>query len=294
VPPEPDPVAAFASYDGTRLAYRTQGVGPLLVCLPGGPGRASAYLEDLGGLAATRTLLMLDSRGTGRSALPADERSYGAESLAADVEALRAHLGLDRFDLLGHSAGGKVAQLFAARHPDRIDHLVLVTTWLGRASEDEQRAEIMARRAGQAWYPAAREAADGLRYAPPGERARLERELRPFWYGDWTPRAQQHAASADQQMAARASARFGVATPEADLRSALGRLGAPTLVVAGELDALTPPAASRALAEAVPGAALVEIPGAGHFPWVDAPEAFRAAVEGFLARPPRPPPREFG
>ena len=55
----------FRSYDGTELAYHVQGRGPLLVCLPGGPGRSSAYLGDLGGLSAHRTLVLLDTRGTG-------------------------------------------------------------------------------------------------------------------------------------------------------------------------------------------------------------------------------------
>jgi pimeloyl-ACP methyl ester carboxylesterase len=61
-------VGSFASYDGTMLAGHERGAGPHLVCLPGGPGRSSAYLGDLGGLAYRRRLILLDNRGTGRSA----------------------------------------------------------------------------------------------------------------------------------------------------------------------------------------------------------------------------------
>ena len=120
-------MSSFAAADGTRLAFRCAGTGPLLVCQPGGPGRASAYLEDLGGLSAQRTLVLLDARATGRSEVPADPSTLRFDRLAEDVDALREHLGQDRIDLLGHSAGAMVAQAYAAAHPDRIGSLVLVT-----------------------------------------------------------------------------------------------------------------------------------------------------------------------
>lgn len=112
-------MSSFVSYDGTRLAYDLVGNGPLLLCLPGGPGRASAYLEDLGGLAKERTLVRLDARATGHSEVPADPASLRFDRLARDVEALRAHLAADgadveRIDLLAHSAGCLVAQVYAA------------------------------------------------------------------------------------------------------------------------------------------------------------------------------------
>lgn len=275
----------FTATDGTVLAYRTRGAGPLLVCLPGGPGRAADYLEDLGGLTATRTLLLLDSRGSGASGLPADDRAYAAEDHAADVEALREHLGLASLDLLGHSAGGLVAQTWAAQNPSRVGRLVLVTTYLSTADVAQAREQVMVLRSAETWYAEAREAADGLPYAPRAEQSRLERGLRPFWYGAWTPRAQAHAASADHQVAPRASSRFALRAPVEELRRRLGAVTAPVLVVAGELDALTPPAAAREVAAAVPGAELVVLPGAGHFPWVDDGPAFAAVVGSFPARP---------
>ena len=65
-------MARFWSSDGTRLAYHRLGDGQPLVCLPGGPMQASAYLGDLGGLATDRALVLLDLRGTGESAEPRD------------------------------------------------------------------------------------------------------------------------------------------------------------------------------------------------------------------------------
>lgn len=102
----------FPTYDGTELAHHARGDGAPLVVLPGGPMRASAYL---GGLTAHRRLILLDLRGTGDSAVPTDPATYRCDRLVDDVEALRVHLGLDRMDLLAHSAGGSLAMLYAAR-----------------------------------------------------------------------------------------------------------------------------------------------------------------------------------
>jgi proline iminopeptidase len=68
---------AFRAFDGTELAYHVlgDGDGAPLICLPGGPMRASACLGDLGGLSGRRRLIMLDLRGTGGSVIPADPSS---------------------------------------------------------------------------------------------------------------------------------------------------------------------------------------------------------------------------
>jgi len=66
----------FASYDGTKIGYRVLGEGAPVVCLPGGPGRASVYFGDLGGLSKSRQLIMPDTRGTGESEDAADPSSY--------------------------------------------------------------------------------------------------------------------------------------------------------------------------------------------------------------------------
>ena len=145
----------FTSYDGTKLAFRRAGAGRPLVCLPGGPGRTPDYLGDLGGLDAQRELILPDTRGTGESAVPADPATYRCDRLARDVEALRAELGLERFDLLGHSAGGSVALLYAAAYPERIDHLVLLSPGMGPLGlevTDTQQQAAMERRSGEPWY----------------------------------------------------------------------------------------------------------------------------------------------
>ena len=120
----------FASYDGTEINYRVLGYGAPVVCLPGGPGRAAEYLGDLGCLVGSRRLVLLDPRGVGGSADPADAASLGVDRLVDDVESLRAHLGLQRMDLLAHSAGAVLATLYTAAHPRRVSRLILVTPGL--------------------------------------------------------------------------------------------------------------------------------------------------------------------
>ena len=148
-------MARIASCAGTPIGYRVFGAGPRLVCLPGGPGRSSEYLGDLGGLSRSRQLIMSDTRGTGESADASDPLNYRCDRLVGDVEALRAHLGLDRVDLLGHSAAGDLAMLCAATHPERVAHLILLTPGLravGIEQTDEQWRAALARRSGEPWY----------------------------------------------------------------------------------------------------------------------------------------------
>ncbi len=114
----------FASYDGTRLAYQVRDLGsPLHCACPAARVRNPEYFGDLGGVGrlADRELVLLELRGTGASAVPADPATYRCDRMTGDVEALRIHLGLDQIDLLGHSAGWRprAAVRRALPGPDR-------------------------------------------------------------------------------------------------------------------------------------------------------------------------------
>jgi pimeloyl-ACP methyl ester carboxylesterase len=279
-------MAQFTSYDGTKLAFRRAGAGHPLVCLPGGPGRTPDYLGDLGGLGGSRELILPDTRGTGESAVPADPATtYRCDRLARDVEALRAELGLERIDLLGHSAGGSVALRYAAAYPERIDHLVLLSPGpqpLGLDFTDAQQQAAMRRRSAEPWY---REAQAAIQAAEAGDDS-AETRLRymPFFYGRWDDAARAHALVGFSERARAVQAGFyapGAFDPPAT-RAGLAQVTAPVMVYAGEVE-IGPTAELAAEAAGLfPGWELTVQPGAGHYPWLDDPAWFTATLLAFL------------
>ncbi|MER7048500.1 alpha/beta fold hydrolase [Streptomyces jumonjinensis] len=154
----------FTAYDGTELAYHLKGTGEPLICLPGGPARAAAYYGTLGGLDAHHRLVLLDLRGTGGSAEPADPATRHWYRQTDDIEALREHLGLDRVHLLAHSASGNLATLYAARHPARVRSLTLIAPG-SRAGDDPDR-DLADGHPDGAFDPAATRAALAVLQAP--------------------------------------------------------------------------------------------------------------------------------
>ncbi|MFG2447797.1 alpha/beta fold hydrolase [Streptomyces sp. NPDC048512] len=277
----------FAASDGTRLAHHGRGEGPPLLCLPGGPMRASAYLGDLGGLARHRRLCLLDLRGTGASDRPADPATYRCDRQADDVEAFRQHLGLDRVDLLAHSAGGDLALLYAVRHPDRVRSLTLVTARaraLGVDFTPEHRAEGAALRAGEPWFEGAH-AAYGRIWAGTAGDADFDAAA-PFFYGRWDAAARAHAATDLDQTNEEAADRY--ATPDAfrpvAARAVVAAWDVRVLLVAGALDSGPLPRVAATVADLFARAESAVLPGAGHFPWLDEPRLFTDTVEGFLGR----------
>ncbi|WP_326836100.1 alpha/beta hydrolase [Amycolatopsis rhabdoformis] len=275
----------FTAPDGTTLAYRELGSGEPLVCLPGGPMRDAAYLGELGELAAHRRLLVLDLRGTGGSAEPTDPDTYRCDRQVGDVEALREHLGLDRFDLLGHSAGGSLALLYAAARPERLGRLALVTPSaqsVGLQLTSDGRRQAIARRAGQPWYAAVATAYDAV---AAGRATSADwAALAPLYYGRWDDTAKAHHATESAQRHARAARGYNAAGAfdPPRTRTALAAVTAPVLVLAGEHDWITPPDVATAMADLFPAAHTVIQAGASHYPWVDDPAAFTETVAKFL------------
>jgi proline iminopeptidase len=256
-----------------------------VVCLPGGPMRASAYLGDLGGLAAHRPLVRLDLRGTGDSAEPRDPASYRCDRQIADVEALREHLGLDRMALLGHSAGGGLAARYAIRHPERIDRLALITPStrvIRTEGPTETRREVVRLRADEPWFAAASLAFEKV---AAGTATREDwAAVAPMAYGRWDAAAKAHQASEGVQRngaAARVFNSAGAFDPPRT-RAALASVGVPVLVLAGDLDWIITPAMAGDFAGLFPDARLVVQTGAAHYPWLDGPAGFVATVAEFL------------
>jgi proline iminopeptidase len=138
-------------------------------------------------------------------------------------------------------------------------------------------------RSAEAWYPAARAALAEILAGSMSLEAFAA--SRPLFYGRWDDAARAHATVgvADRHLAARVGYFDGVELDPAAVVAALGKLGGPTLLYAGDEDPLVTPAMVRRAAPLFREASVIVQPGAGHFPWVEDPAAFAAAVNAFLA-----------
>jgi len=146
---------------GGKIYYEVTGNGsgtPLIV-VNGGPGFDHTYLHAASAwdmLGKNRRVIFYDQRGDGRSDPLKPGQSCTLSDQIADLEALRAHLGFDKIDLLGHSWGGYLSIAYAARYPGHISHLLIVDSAAPRFADtlflfDQIFPEISERRAGYAF-----------------------------------------------------------------------------------------------------------------------------------------------
>ena len=270
-------------------ATRRVGTGSPLVCHPGGPGASCLYFGDLAGLGEAFELILVDPRGTGATPAPDDPRAYDLDDYVTDLEELRADLGLDAFDLLGHSHGGIVAIAYAASYPPRVRRLVLAST-LARFHTEQEAAMVegMRRHEQEPWYAdavAALEAEQAGEFSTEAELSELTRREMRLYVSRYGERERRYLEGLETEIwNADALKLFNEESfTTFDLRPQLARIRAPTLVITGEDDFITGPLCARELAELVPGAELVILPSAGHFVFVEAADRFREEVARFLS-----------
>ena len=231
-------------------------------------------------LAAKRQLYFFDQRGRGKSQEPPGARGARIEFDAGDAVAIRQALGIDRWNVLGHSWGGGIAMLAAAQDPDAVERLVLVdavgptSEWLSRLhSAAVERLSGERKAALEALDPSDLHADDISRHAA------YTSALYPAWFSDLefgsifsSPRASSPTGAA---VAARLR-REGY-----DWTAAIASIRAPSLLLHGEDDILGLEV-PRQLAALIPGSKLALIAHAGHMPFWEAPDQFFYVVESFL------------
>lgn len=276
---------------GVHLFYRIAGSGrDTVVVLHGGPGFSMSYLAaDLEPLAARHVVLFYDQRGAGRSTAVSDSSALDGQRFADDLEAVRRHFALERLTLLGHSWGAGVAALYAARHPDRVGRLIVVDGIPATRAEVTRAFQVLESR---------RDSATQRRVLE----LRAIRDANPE--SATACRAYYNVALVayfgDSGVAHRSRGDFCAGTPKAlrnkilnvdrftesslgdwDWRPALHAVTAPALVIHGTLDFISTES-SREWAAALPNSRLLLLDGSGHFPYVEVPERFFAAVDSFL------------
>jgi len=255
--------------DDGRFAYEAAGDtdAPALVFLHGIGGAARGWRRQLATFGASWCAIAWDMPGYGGSP-PLPEVSIA--SLGGALADFLAALHLDRPVLIGHSIGGMIVQRFIADRPEAARAVVLAQTSpaFGRPDGDWQRKFI----------------ADRL---VPLDRGETMPMMAPGLVADLVG----DAPDADGVMLAKscmaatdpASYRsMMLALVGFDLKDALGRIAVPTLVLSGSKDGNAPAPMMRRMADAIPGARYVELEGCGHLANMERPDAFDAALRGFL------------
>ncbi len=283
----------FAAVRGTRIYFDVEGSGlvpegpemrerPVALVIHGGPGGDhSGFKPSFSPLAARMQLVYFDHRGQGRSD-KADPASYTLDENVEDMEALRRHLGVGPVVSVGTSYGGMVAMAHAARYPEAVSHLVLIVT----ASHGGfiARAQAIVRERGTAEQQAVCEKVWAGAFQSAEEMRHYYAVMGPMY-------ARSHDAAAGEAGRARTihspeplNRAFG---PEGflrrfDLRPELGRITAPTLVLAGRHDWICPVEFSEEIARLIPGAELRVFERSSHSIRSDEPQAMVDAIVGFV------------
>ena len=211
---------------------------------------------------------------------PADPASCTLEENVADVDALRDYLGLERIALLGSSYGGMVAQGYAIRYPQRVSNLILVATAPSFRFIDDARRAVRER--GTPEQVRVCEKLWSGTFASLDELHEYYRHMAPWYSTAYAP--EKFAASWKLSRRNYAQLNLGFATflRTFDFTEQLATICCPTLVLAGAQDWICPAEHSRIIAERIPRAHLKVFPKASHAISADEPEAFLAAVRGFL------------
>lgn len=258
------------------LAVDEAGVGgrPLLL-LHGYTGGKNDFVDVIGPLAERGWHVVApDHRGHGSSSKPASEDDYSFELFAADALALADTLGWDSFVLLGHSMGGMIAQILTLTAPERVRGLILMDTSHRRVEIDpeivalgaklarEEGLEVIIGLLAEMEDPLSTPAHERLCAERPGYRER----------GDDNTRACSPAMYASMLLQI---------TGDGDRLGDLASIACPTLVIVGDQDVpfIEP---SRRMADAIPGARLELLAGAGHSPQFESPDEWWRAVGPFL------------
>ena len=274
------------TFDGPagKIYYEVIGNGsgiPLLL-VNGGPGFDHTYLHVSSAwdaLAKNRRIVFYDQRGDGHSAALKSGQSCTLADQIEDLDALRAHLGLERMDLLGHSWGGYLSMAYAARHPEHISHLLIVDSAAPKWSDtlflfSQIFPEITERRNGYTF-------ADEM-----GDKAASDASIRDYLTMLFYSQEKRDAFVAQMSPGAYTKKVFHAVIsdlPRFDVNPELPKFKFPVIVMTGRYDINVAPLVAYRIHQAIPGSRFVVFERSGHIPFYEEPQAFVAAVEAFLS-----------
>jgi 3-oxoadipate enol-lactonase len=258
---------------GGELYVEERGSGFPLLLIQGLGYAVWAWRRQVPELSRRRRTIAFDNRGAGRSFKPPGP--YTIEQLADDAAALLYALGVERADVLGLSMGGYISQMLALRRPDLVRSLVLAGTGPGEPTHTPIPEETESQ-----WLAHA--------HLPPEQYARQTMHLSfaPGW-------ADEHADVYEELLAARLEyptppdcwrAQYDACMRFVQTGIPVERIEVPARIIHGDADRVVPVKNGRALAQRLPRAELVVLPGAGHLALMEDPKRFNRLVVEFLER----------
>jgi pimeloyl-ACP methyl ester carboxylesterase len=262
---------AIAHLGGVDLYYEVHGSGEPVLLIPGlgsDAGTWASFLPLLQGYQA----FILENRGSVRSGKPAGD--YSIERMAEDAALFLDRMGIQRAHVLGKSMGGMIAQVLAARYPQRVRSLVLASTVLKHDLYGEELLELGRMIAENAGLSATFRQAFLLSYSREYCMTNRSRLME----------VEELLKQIDSAEVLRGYLGQSIACQKHDATSLAHLIQAPALVIVGSEDVITPPAASREVAAAIPNAELIIFPCGGHGFWREFPEKVNPVVLRFLSR----------
>lgn len=252
--------------DGVRILYRVSGKGPFALVMPV-PWGLDSYIQTRGfsSLAFYLALVTFDPRGVGGSDPVRSEDEFSGDTAVRDAAAVAEAVGLPRSVVIGHSGGGALALTYALTFPERVSHLVLLST--------------------AAWWsdPSPLRTEDGIPATEDEMRSRMREDL-----GRSVRRPEVFAHAMDELLPRmrfspeRLKWAVTVGADSYDVRGRLAEIRAPTLILHGRDDGRVPVDRAEELHRGIPGSRLVVLDDCGHWPHVEKRTEFVAAVKEFL------------
>ncbi|MEZ5775498.1 MAG: alpha/beta hydrolase [Hyphomicrobiaceae bacterium] len=251
-----------------RSAFSVEGEGPPLFMIHGIGASRHSFDGVVAALRNDFRCIAYDLRGHGRSPLP--KPPYTLEDLVADLEALRAELGIERAHFIGHSLGGQIGPAYARAHPDRVISLGLLSTAAFRTEEDSSRVKGVVAAMRQKGIPQVLETLKDRWFTPEFAAARP----------DIITRRMQQVIDCDPDVFLSV---FDIYAGT-EMGPWLHEVEAPSLVLTGEHDGGCPPRLNELIAKAMPNSELVILKGLRHAIMLEAADRVAEPVKAFLMK----------
>jgi len=289
----------FVDANGALIYYLEVGKGDPLVIVHGGPGASHDYfLPYLLPLARTNQLIFIDERGSGQSETLQNVSLYTVENMVEDVEAVRQALGLGKINLLGHSYGGVLAQAYALKYQENLNHLILCSTFYSTKEINEVFVQMKQKMPKELSDRIDKMEKEGLyghgkdfeknRYTNDYKIAAWGEGYFPYLYQNhpdpnYDPTDTSHMSWALYREMWGSHGEFVI---DGNLKSVeygdgLSSIKTPTLITAGDHDE-SDPKMSQEMNQKIKGSKIVIFPKSGHMTFVDQPDMFIKAVNDFL------------